>query len=75
MPSIGLSFEEMQREIEARMTRLDEAQDDADQLGQYAGLLRTSALIAFQRAAELIDVNNHRIEQQLNAAGIVLSGK
>jgi hypothetical protein len=72
MNGIGLSFEELQREIEVRMERLDEAQIEDDQLGQFGDLLRTAAVIAFQRAAELIDANNRRIEAQLRAAGIEL---
>lgn len=74
MQAIGLSFEEMLREIERRMERMDEAQDEDDQLGQYGDLLRAAAMIAFQRAAELIDANNRRIEQQLRDAGILTIG-
>ena len=55
---VGLSFDELQQEIEARMARLDEAQEEQEFLGAYGDLLRTAAMIAFQRAAELIDANN-----------------
>jgi hypothetical protein len=34
--------------------------------------MRMVAVIAFQRAADLITVNNRRIEEQLKAAGITL---
>jgi len=72
MASLGLSFSELQREIETRMTRMDELQEEEEQLGQFGDLMRTATLIAFQRAAELIELNNQRIEAQLRAAGIVL---
>jgi hypothetical protein len=64
--------DELQVEIQRRMDALDDAQDDQEQLGPYGDLLRTAAIIAFQRAAELIDANNRRISEQL--AGL-LSGK
>jgi hypothetical protein len=67
---IGLTFDELQAEIEWRMGQLDEAQAEAEHLGPYGDLLRTAALIGFQRAAELIDANNRRIAAQLRAAGI-----
>jgi predicted HTH domain antitoxin len=69
---VGLSFDELQQEIEARIARLDEAQEEQEFLGAYGELLRTAALIAFQRAAELIDANNQRLAEQLREAGIVL---
>lgn len=61
----GLSTDELQRHIEQQMTRLDEAQEDAEHLGPYGDLLRLSAQIAYQRAAELIDLNNQRLNDQL----------
>ena len=66
----GLTTDELQREIEARMTALDEAQDDAEHLGQLGDILRLSAQIAFQRAAELIELNNKRLTEQLAALGL-----
>lgn len=66
----GLTIEELQQEIGLRMTALDEAQDDAEHLGQLGDLLRLSAQIAFQRAAELIDLNNQKLSEQLAALGI-----
>jgi hypothetical protein len=52
------------------MAALDEAQHDAEHLGQLGDLLRLAAQIAFQRAAELIDLNNQRLTEQLAARGI-----
>ena len=69
---VGLSMDELQLEIEQRMSRLDDAQEDQDLLGPYGDLLRTAAQIAFQRAAELIDANNRRLAKQLREAGISL---
>ena len=68
----GLTVEELQEEIGARMAALDEAQDDAEHLGQLGDILRLSAQIAFQRAAELIDLNNQRLTEQLAAVGLKL---
>src|SRR5215217_1879487 len=65
---IGLTFDEMQAEIERRMDQLDEAQEETEHLGLYGDLLRTAALVGFQRAAELIDANNRRIADQLRSA-------
>lgn len=65
MPSLGLTVEELQAEIARRMLQLDEAQEDAEHLGPYGDLLRTAALIAFQRAAELIEANNRRLTEQM----------
>jgi hypothetical protein len=70
MAGIGLSYQELQREIDLRMRRMDESQEDDDQLGQFGDLLRMAAMIAFQRAAELIDLNNERIAEQLRERGI-----
>lgn len=69
---IGLSFEELQGEIERRIGQLDEAQEEEEHLGPYGDFLRTAAVIAFQRAAELIEANNRRIAEQLRTAGIEL---
>ena len=66
----GLTAEELQQEIGIRMTALDEAQDDAEHLGQLGDILRLSAQIAFQRAAELIDLNNQRLTEQLATLGL-----
>lgn len=73
MARIGLSDEELQTEIARRMARLDEAQEEEEHLGPYGDLMRMVAITAFQRAAELIALNNRRIERQLAAAGIVLA--
>ena len=67
---VGLEIDELQREIERRIAQLDEAQEEQEYLGPYGDLLRTAALIAFQRAAELIDANNRRLAEQFRAAGI-----
>lgn len=72
MARIGLSDDELQIEIARRMARLDEAQEEEEHLGPYGELMRMVAMTAFQRAADLIAVNNRRIERQLAAAGIVL---
>jgi hypothetical protein len=69
---LGLTSEELQAEINRRLALLDEAQADEEHLGQYGELMRMMAVIAFQRAADLIAVNNRRIEEQLKAAGITL---
>ena len=67
---LGLTTDELQAEISRRMTALEEAQDDAEHLGQYGDLLRLAAQIAFQRAAEMIDLNNQRLSEQLAALGL-----
>jgi hypothetical protein len=69
---LGLSGAELQREIELRMAALDEAQEEEEHLGPYGDLLRMAAVIAFHRAAELIELNNRRLEEQLKSAGIVI---
>lgn len=71
--AIGISADELQHQIDLRMAELDEMQEDEEHLGAYGNLLRMTALIAYQRAAELILANNERIERQLAAAGIELS--
>ena len=70
--NIGLTHEEMQEEIRQRMDALDQAQEDVENLGPYGDLLRLTAQIAFQRAADLISVNNERIARQLESAGLPL---
>lgn len=67
---LGLSDEELQTHIKSQMTRLDEAQEDAEHLGPYGDLLRLAAQIAYQRAAEMIVLNNQRIAEQLEAMGL-----
>ena len=73
MTRIGLSDDELQTEIARRMAKLDEAQEEEEHLGPYGDLMRMVAMTAFQRAADLIAVNNRRIDRQLAAAGIVLA--
>ena len=70
--SVGLSYDELQAEIERRMFQLDEAQEEAEHLGPYGDLLRMVAVAAYHRAADLIALNNERIAAQLQAAGIRL---
>lgn len=60
----------MEALISKRMTELDDAQDDQDHLGVYGDLLRTATLIAYHRAAELIDTNNRRLAEQLDRLGV-----
>ncbi len=69
---LGLSLSEMEALISKRMTELDDAQDDQDHLGPFADLLRTATLIAYHRAAELIDTNNRRLTEQLHRLGVDL---
>jgi hypothetical protein len=54
------------------MHALADAQEEEEHLGPFGDLLHTVAQIAYQRAADLILLNNRRIEQQLMRAGIVL---
>jgi hypothetical protein len=70
--ALGLSYEELQAEIDRRMFQLDEAQEEAEHLGPYGDLLRMIAVTAYQRAADLIVLNNQRVAAQLTAAGIRL---
>ena len=70
--AVGLTYEELQAEIERRMAALDEAQEEAEQLGPYGDLMRMVAAAAFQRAADLILLNNERIGAQLAAAGVAV---
>ncbi len=69
--TLGMPLGELEALIAKRMTELDDAQDDQDMLGGYADLLRTATLIAYHRAAELIDANNRRLEQQLRELGLL----
>ncbi|HKG25650.1 MAG TPA: hypothetical protein VKB09_08375 [Thermomicrobiales bacterium] len=75
MARVGLSYDELQAEIARRMARLDEAQEEEEHLGPYGDLMRMVAMTAFQRAADLIALNNRRIESQLAAAGINVSAE
>jgi hypothetical protein len=70
---VGLTHDEVQREIARRMTALDEAQEEVEHLGPYGDLMRMMALTAFQRAAEIVMLNNERIAAQLREAGIELA--
>lgn len=70
MHGLGLTYADLQDLIEQQMTRLDEAQEEEEHLGPYGDLLRTATLIAFHRAADLIDANNKRLSEQLRSLGI-----
>jgi len=72
--TIGLTPDELQAEIARRMVALDDRQEDEENLGAYGDLLRLTAQIAYQRAAELIVANNARLADQLSAAGIPVPG-
>lgn len=67
---VGLTYGELQAEIERRMAALDEAQEETEHLGPYGDLLRMATMIAFQRAADLIEVNNRELARQLKQAGV-----
>jgi hypothetical protein len=67
---IGLNDDELQAMIARRMEELDAAQEDEAHLGPYGDLLRTAAIISYNRAAELILANNRRIAKQLQDAGV-----
>jgi hypothetical protein len=62
---LGLTHDELQREISRRILALDEAQEEAENLGPYGELMRMVALTAYQRSAELIELNNEQIATQL----------
>jgi hypothetical protein len=68
----GLTYEELQAEITRRMAALDEAQEETEHLGPYGDLLRMATMIAFQRAADLIEANNRELARQLKQAGVRL---
>jgi hypothetical protein len=72
---LGLSLSELEVMIGKRMTELDDAQEDQEHLGPFADLLRTATMIAFHRAAELIDANNRRLAEQLEHMGWSGSGR
>ena len=66
----GLTRDELDLLVSQRMEELDAAQEDEEHLGPFGDLLRTTAIIAYHRAAELIEANNRRISQQLADLGI-----
>ncbi len=68
---LGLSPEELQREIAARLARLDALAEHAEEETQFAEYDRFVAELAFQRATELIDANNRRLAEQLAALGLL----
>jgi hypothetical protein len=68
----GLTYEELQAEITRRMAALEEAQEETEHLGPYGDLLRMATMIAFQRAADLIEANNRELARQLKQAGVRL---
>jgi hypothetical protein len=73
-PHLGLSLSELEVMISKRMAELDGAQEDQEDLGPFADLLRTVTLIAFHRASELIDANNRRLAEQLERMGVSGTG-
>jgi len=66
----GLTHDELELLVNQRMQELDAAQEDEEHLGAFGDLLRTAAIIAYHRAAELIEANNRRISLQLSDLGI-----
>jgi len=68
---LGLTPEELQQEIAARLARLDALAEHAEEETQFAEYDRFVAELAFQRAAELIEVNNRRLAEQLAALGVL----
>jgi len=68
---LGLTPEELQREIAARLARLDALAEHAEEETQFAEYDRFVAELAFQRAAELIEANNRRLAEQLLALGLI----
>ncbi|CAN5924349.1 hypothetical protein BH11MYX4_BH11MYX4_70060 [soil metagenome] len=68
---LGLTPEELQQEIEARLARLDALAEHAEEETQFADYDRFVAQLAFQRAAELIEANNRRLAEQLVALGLL----
>jgi hypothetical protein len=71
MAPIGLTGIELPAEIGQQLFQLDQAHEEAKHLGPYGDLLRLMAATAFQRAADLILLNNERITAQLAEAGVV----
>jgi hypothetical protein len=63
----GLTLTELDQFIAKRMDQLDSLQEDQEHLGPFGDLLRSATQIAFHRAAELIDANNHRLTEQFGA--------
>ena len=68
---LGLSPEELQQEIAARLARLDALAEHAEEETTFADYDRFVAELAFQRAAELIEANNRRLAEQLTALGLI----
>jgi hypothetical protein len=68
---LGLTPEELQAEIAARLARLDALAEHAEEETQFAEYDRFVAELAFQRAAELIEANNRRLAEQLTALGVL----
>jgi len=68
---LGLTPEELQQEIAARLARLDALAEHAEEETQFAEYDRFVAELAFQRAAELIEANNRRLAEQLAALGVL----
>ena len=68
---LGLTPEELQEEIAARLARLDALAEHAEEETQFAEYDRFVAELAFQRAAELIEANNRRLAEQLTALGVL----
>ena len=68
---LGLTTEELQQEITTRLARLDALAEHAEEETQFADYDRFVAELAYQRAAELIEVNNRRLVEQLTALGVL----
>ncbi len=73
MTTLGLTERELRNAIQERMAALDEAQIDAEHLGPMSELMQMAAAVAYERAAELILLNNVRIEEQLRTLQILPS--
>ncbi len=69
--SLGLTPEELQAEIAARLARLDALAEHAEEETSFAEYDRLVTLIAYQRAADLIMANNRRLAEQLAALGLL----
>lgn len=68
---LGLTPDEIQEEIAARLARLDALAEHAEEETGFAEYDRLVTLIAYQRAADLIDANNRRLAAQLAALGVL----
>ena len=68
---LGLTTEELQQEITTRLARLDALAEHAEEETQFADYDRFVAELAYQRAAELIEVNNRRLVEQLTTLGVL----